>query len=53
VLCTDFRDSEGKPVNIDFYMARRGKSYAVFRTEVNNHAALDRLISAGKVERLE
>jgi hypothetical protein len=53
VLCTDFRDVDGKPVNIDFYMVRRGKSYVVFRTEVNNHAPLDRLMSEGKVARLE
>lgn len=53
VLCTDFRDDSGKPVNVDFYMARRGKGFVVFRTEVDNRGPLDRLMAAGKVERLE
>ncbi len=53
VLCTDFRDEGGKPVNVDFFLARRGKGYVVFRTEVDNHDSLDRLMRAGKVERLD
>ena len=53
VLCTDFRDDDGKPVNVDFYMARRGNGFVVFRTEVGNRGPLDRLMAAGKVERLE
>jgi len=53
VLCTDFRDGSGKPVNVDFYMARRAKGFVVFRTEVDNRGPLDRLMGAGKVERLE
>jgi len=53
VLCTDFRDDSGTSVNVDFYMARRGKGFVVFRTEVGNRGPLDRLMAAGKVERLE
>jgi hypothetical protein len=53
VLCTDFRDGSGKPVNVDFYLARRAKGFVVFRADVDNHGALDRLMATGKVERLE
>jgi hypothetical protein len=53
VLCTDFRDDNGKPVNVDFYLARRGKGYVVFRTDIDSRGPLERLMLAGKVERLE
>ncbi|MEI7968539.1 MAG: hypothetical protein WCJ69_06090 [Betaproteobacteria bacterium] len=53
VLCTDFRDDAGKPVNVDFYMARRGRSYVIFHTAVGQRAQLDALMRAGKVEMAE
>ena len=50
VLCADFRDRNGKPVNIDFYMARRGQSYIVFHTAVAERAILERLMESGRVK---
>jgi hypothetical protein len=49
VLCSDFRDKEGKPVGIDFYVARRGKGFVILQTEVNNGAPLEKLMNEGKV----
>jgi len=51
VLCFDFRDDGGKPVNVDFYMARKGQSYVVFHAAVENRALLGRLMKTGKVAR--
>lgn len=53
VLCSDFRDSKGQTVNVDFYMARRGASYAVFDTTSDGDKLLKRLIKLGKVERVD
>lgn len=50
VLCADFRDRNGKPVNIDFYMARRGQSYIVFHTAVAERETLERLMQSGRVK---
>lgn len=52
VLCSDFRDEKGKSVNVDFYLAQRGKSYVVFDTVVDDRVALKRLMKAGLVKRL-
>ncbi|MCB1540336.1 MAG: hypothetical protein KDJ25_05625 [Rhodoblastus sp.] len=48
VLCTDFKDMGGAPTNVDFYMMRRGKGFAVIRTEIANRAPLETLMNAGK-----
>lgn len=48
VLCFDFRDDRGQPVNLDLYMARKGSSYVVFHTEVNDHQMLQRFVDQGK-----
>jgi len=53
VLCTDFKDKDGKSANVDFYVAKRGKSYAVFQTEINNRAPLMKLMEAGAVKSVE
>ncbi len=47
VLCTDFRDSEGISVNVDFYVARRGEAFVIFDTIVDDRAPLDRLMREG------
>ena len=44
VLCTDFFDKAGKPINVDFYTARRGNSFVVFHTEINNRDPLKKLM---------
>ena len=49
ILCSDFRDADGKKINIDFYVARRGKSFVVIDTVVDNRAPIKRLMKAGKV----
>lgn len=53
VLCSDFRDDKGKTVNVDFYMARRGRSYAVFQSVMDGDVLLKRLMKAGTVKRVD
>lgn len=48
VLCFDFRDDKGQHVNLDLYVARKGSSYVVFHTEVNDQHMLQRFIDEGK-----
>lgn len=52
VLCTDFRNPDGKFVNVDFYLAAKGKEYSVFQTEIDNRKKLKALMDAGKVSSL-
>lgn len=53
VLCSDFRNDKGKTVNVDFYVAKRGQSYAVFHSAADGDALLKRLMKEGRVKRLE
>lgn len=53
VLCSDFRDTAGKMVNIDFYLARRNRTYIVFRSAVDDRRKLERLMKKRKITRLE
>lgn len=53
VMCTDFRDQEGKFVNVDFYLTRNGDRYTVFQTEINNRDPLKKLMKEGKVSMLD
>lgn len=53
VLCTDFRAKDGKAVNIDFYVARRGKGFVIFHTEVGNRMPLEKLMKDGRVTMLD
>ena len=53
VLCFNFRDDKGKPVEIDFYVARKAQSYVVFNTAVSSRHLLKRLMAAGRVVRSE
>ncbi len=48
ILCSDFRDTNGKPVNVDFYVARKGSGFVVFDTVVDDHASLERQVKAGR-----
>jgi hypothetical protein len=52
VLCSDFRDTDGKPANVDFYMARRGNGFVVFDTLIDDRTGLRRLMKSGKVSRV-
>lgn len=47
VLCVDFKDAGGKPVNVDFYLARKDRGFAVFHTEFANRAPLESLVKSG------
>ena len=51
VLCFDFRDAKGKAVEIDFYLARRNRSFFVFHVAIEDRAMFKRLMKAGKIER--
>lgn len=53
VMCTDFRDGEGKAVNVDFYLAARDSDYVVFDSVVNDRTALAKLMKDGAVQRIE
>lgn len=50
ILCTDFRTSNGKSVNVDFYISRKGDSFVVFDTVVANRAPIERMMKAKLVE---
>lgn len=47
ILCTDLRDKSGAEMPLDLYMARKGRSYVVFHSEINNRAPLQRLLKKG------
>ena len=51
VLCSEFRDSAGKPVEMDFYTTARVNGHVVFRTEIANRVPLMALMDKGKVQR--
>lgn len=53
VLCADFRDDAGKPVNVDFYVARKDKGFSIFQVEVANRAPLEALMKTGAAVMLE
>ena len=53
VLCTDFRDSEGQSVNVDFYITSKNGRFMVFQTEIDNRAPLNKLIASGKASLLK
>lgn len=48
ILCSDFRDDEGKKVNIDFYVTRAENKFVVFDTVVNNRKPIQRMMKAGR-----
>ena len=47
VLCTDLRDKFGNEMPLDLYMARKGRSYVVFHSEIDNRLPLQRLLKKG------
>ena len=44
VLCFDFRNDQGKHVNVDFYLARKDASYVVFHVAVDDRKLLQRMM---------
>ncbi len=53
VLCTDFRNSDGKAVNVDFYVTSRNGRFVVFQTEIGNREPLKKLIADGKASAMK
>lgn len=49
VLCFDFLDNAGKKVEVDYYMARKGRGFVVFHSAVASRNALMALVKSGKV----
>jgi hypothetical protein len=47
VLCTDLRDKSGNAMPLDLYMARKGRSFVVFHSEIDNRDPLQRLMKKG------
>lgn len=47
VLCADFRDATGAPVNVDFYVAKRDRGFSIFQVEFANRAPLEALVKNG------
>lgn len=47
VLCTDLRDKSGNEMPLDLYMARNGRNFVVFHSEINNRTPLQRLLKQG------
>ncbi|WP_424983806.1 hypothetical protein [Maritalea sp. S77] len=52
VLCTDFRDPEGRFVNVDFYVAQGEEGFVIFQMEIDNRAPLHALMEQGKVKKI-
>ena len=47
VLCADLRDTAGKSVPLDLYLAPSGRFFTVFHSEINNRAPLRKLMKKG------
>jgi hypothetical protein len=52
VLCVDFRNQQGKDVNVDFFVARSGEAFVVFHTEIENRDVVRGLMKAGRITAL-
>ena len=44
VACFDFRDDQGRDVNVDFYLARKEASYVVFHAAIDDRKLLQRMM---------
>ena len=53
ILCSDFEAPGGAGVNVDFFLARRDGGYVVFAQQAENHGLVQRLVKAGKAERVD
>lgn len=52
VLCADLRTVDGKSYTVDYYVAKNGNRYTIFKTEIDNRAPLKSLMKAGVVKHL-
>ncbi|MEM9329998.1 MAG: hypothetical protein AAGA53_01655 [Pseudomonadota bacterium] len=53
VLCADFLDPQGKTIDVDFYIKPHNDTYVVFRMEIDNRKPLKKLMSEGRISRLQ
>lgn len=51
VLCAEMRDETGKSIPVDYYLAKAGRGFRVFRTEIANRSPLRSLMKSGKVRK--
>ena len=49
ILCANFRDDKGEDINVDFYMAPKGKSFVVYHTAIDDRATVQSLMKKGVV----
>ena len=47
ILCSDFRNADGKKINVDFYVARAGEKFVVFDTVIDNRKPIQKMMKAG------
>ncbi|WP_165586987.1 hypothetical protein [Pseudaestuariivita atlantica] len=47
VMCAGLLTKDGVRQPVDFHMARNGRRFTIFRTEIGNRAPLKKLIKAG------
>ncbi|SME99374.1 hypothetical protein SAMN06265365_11494 [Tistlia consotensis] len=53
ILCFDFLDATGEPVQIDYWLARKGDGFVVFHEAVSQRQQVQALMRAGKVKLAE
>ena len=51
ILCSSFRNVDGKKINIDFYVVRDGKTFKIVDTLVGQRGPVRRMMSKGIVVR--
>ncbi len=47
ILCADLRDTSGRSMPLDLYMAQKGRNFVVFHSEIDNRTPLQRLLKKG------
>jgi len=53
VLCVDFINPLGNAIDVDFYIKPEDDTYRVFRMEIDNRKPLKKLMSQGRVTRVQ
>jgi len=53
VLCLDLTTENGSSAPVDFYITKTDSGFRVYQTEINNREALEKLMRAGRVERIK
>lgn len=53
VMCSDLKRPDGSSVQVDYYLTKKGRGFALVQTEIDNRAPLRALIKAGKAKQLK